>query len=141
MITYSFSIDSIAQIVLARAALRHILHSDRPELLTDDHRPALDILIQRGFNMLSLAMIPAVVRTDSAPTEGLLTFDLDIPEAPGLFPIMEEAIALYVLTCAYQGVDDTFALRLRTDYDSLLRRCRSQACLSSTRPAIRPCWL
>ena len=46
-----------------------------------------------------------------------------------------------VLTSAYQGVDDTFALRLRTDYDSLLRRCRSQACLSSTRPALRPCWL
>ncbi|MCM1484221.1 MAG: hypothetical protein NC043_07780 [Muribaculaceae bacterium] len=143
MITLSFSIDSIVQMVIARGALRHILHADRPAMLTADHTDVITCLAVRGFGMLCLAMGPLALRADDSPSaSGLITLDLDVPSGPvpGLFAAMEESIVTYVLMCSYEGSGSAFYQQLKADYDSVTSRCRTLCGLTS-RPAIRPCWL
>lgn len=141
----SLSLDIIAETVIARAALRHTLHADRPAMLTRDHRSAIELLASRGFCAVCVALLPAVKRCDTGPSpEGVLTADVEgaDPEAvmlAGLADAMNEAVADYVMMRAFEGADSRWTAALTDSYTRNVERARS-ICGMSARGSIRPCW-
>lgn len=141
----SLSTDVIAQTVIARAALRHTLHADRPAMLTRDHRKAIDLLAARGFGAVCVALLPAVKRCDTEPSaEGMLTAEVEgaDPEAvmlAGLADAMNEAVTDYVMMRAYEGTGSGFSAALTESYTRHVELAR-RICGMSSRGSIRPCW-
>lgn len=150
--TFSLSINVILTQVLAEAALRHHLKSDRPALLTLDHRPALATLATGAFGMICLALMPAV--TDCSlgadalspdPVHDLLQADIDLPDGTSpvaLRLLLEHAIASHILAEAYSGTDTHLSDTFRREYDTAVRAARSALTLPSAGHAtISPAWL
>lgn len=150
--TFSLSINVILTQVLAEAALRHHLKTDRPALLTLDHREALATLARGAFGMICLALMPAItdctLGTDDAyPGTGhdLLQADIDIPSdiSPvALRLLLEHAMASHILAEAYSGTDPHLSDTFRQEYDTALRSARSALTLpAATDATIQPAWL
>ncbi len=147
--TFSLSINVILTQVLAEAALRHHLKTDRPALLTLDHREALATLARGAFGMICLALITgcSLGTDDASPVTGhdLLQADIDIP--PGTSPValrllLEHAMASHILAEAYSGTDPHLSDTFRQEYDTALRSARSALTLpAATDATIQPAWL
>lgn len=152
--TFSLSINAILTQVLAETALRHLLHHDRPALLTADHREALATLARATFGMICLALIPAITdcslgkdtdtAADISPDHDLLQADINTPahvNPVALRLLLEHAIASHILAEAYAGSDTHLSATFAREYDTALQRARTTLTLGTPRASIIPAWL
>lgn len=140
----SISTDNIAKKILARAALRHVLHADRPQILTQAHRPAIEKIMETAFNFLCAALIPHIESAQADIPGGNLSLILrpellDIGET-SLRNILEEALVAYTLYLCYSSANHPMASDELQTFHTLMTQLRQSAGCSATFP-VRPFWL
>lgn len=140
--TIQISIEKVTDEILALAALRHLLHHDRPALLTRDQTSALSLMAHSAFGTLCLAMIPQISDCDTDALSMTIEFAENTPHGriKSLRTSLEHALALHVLYHAYSSADHPLAESSLEEYDKTVRQCRKIAGIT-TRGSIRPCWL
>ena len=139
----NISTEIILQKVLARAALRHILHADRPALLTQAHREAVLNVMETAFNTLCASLLPHIGDSQTDPGSGLLLIELQ-PELAetgenNMRHMLEEALTAYTLHLCYSGADHPMATAELETYHSIIKKIRDTAgCPPLT---VKPFWL
>lgn len=139
----SISTEIILQKVLARAALRHILHADRPALLTQAHKSAVLNVMETAFNTLCASLVPHILDEQTDPGNSLLLIELQ-PELAetgesNMRRMLEEALTAYTLHLCYSGADHPMATAELETYNSIIKRIRDSAdCPPLT---VKPFWL
>lgn len=133
---------AVIDVVLARAALRHLLDRARPAMLTRDNTTAIGLLVDNAFSALCLGLIPYVSEARRLPDTG--SFELELKALPGrqeteVRHTAEEALAAYALCLAYDGVDAEMVDGCRREFASLLSRCR-HLCGGSTLTPMSAAW-
>lgn len=118
---------AVVDVVLARAAMRHLLNQSRPPMLTRDHTAAIELLVDSAFSALCLGLIPYVSEARRLPDAG--SYELELKTLPGrqeaeVRHAGEEALAAYALCLAYDGVDAEMVEGCRREFAALLSRCR-----------------
>lgn len=137
-----FSFEQISKRVMAEVALRHHLHPEKPQLLTDDHRQATDLMIEEAFHHLCMSLVPFVQDFSVRREADLLMVELQIPSGmnEGQFmPALDAAIVCYTLYLLASGVDASWAERKRQDCGKLIDAVRRQ-CGAISPTSVRPCW-
>ncbi len=139
----SISTDIILQKVLARAALRHILHADRPAILTQAHADAILNVMESAFNTLCASLVPHISdsQTDIANSTLLIELQPELIQTgeKNLRPMLEEALTAFTLHLCYSGADHPMATAELETYNSLIKKIRDTAgCPPLT---VRPFWL
>lgn len=140
----TLSMEAVAQAAFAQGALRHILHHDRPAMLTEAHRKALNGLIERGFLNVALSLMPNALSAERAD-EGMLRMEVRLGDEGAdytalLRPAMEDAVLAYVTARAYDGVDAELSEAADARFEELCGKCRSICGMSSRKPRLRPAW-
>lgn len=140
----SISTDNILQKIMARAALRHILNADRPQILTNAQRPAVEKIMETAFNFLCAALIPHIAQADANIAEGTLSISLH-PELASigesaLRHMIEEALVAYTLHLCYSSADHPMADSELQTFHSLITKIR-EAAGCPTPYTVRPFWL
>lgn len=128
---------------MARAALRHILHADRPALLTQAHRAAVMQIMDTAFNTLCASLIPHIsdAQTDSENSLLLIHLQPELAEVgeARLRPLLEEALTAYTLHLCYCSADHPMASTELQTYHSLIKQIREAA--GAPPLTVRPFWL
>lgn len=138
----SFTYNAISEVVMARLALRHHLHPDRPAMLTDDHREAIDLMIDGAFGAVCLGMIPYVTDMRSSAPDDTLELEINPADREGEVRVaLEASMVSYVLHLAFEGTDPVFAAEMLSRHAEFLEHARSLCGASAPKGALRPCWL
>lgn len=111
MTTIALSITTIVDNLLARTALRHLLDSARPPLLTRDQTPALSRLIRQRFASIVASIEGCHIKLP-ATDDDILAFESRVVEPLRLMALVEQAVTDSVLACAYQGIDAGYSATL-----------------------------
>lgn len=108
----SLSLNAICTEIYARAALRALLDSKRPQLLTPAQRPALTLLISAAFTSICLRL---GLTPQSSPGDDILSTEAEIKTSAQHEAVrkqLESHLAATVMAQAYSGSDDSFAASL-----------------------------
>ena len=144
----SLTYTSIAEVVMARAALRRHLHGVHPSMLTADHREALNLLISNAFATLTLALMPFV--DDAVDNTAAQTLTLELrPASAAMAPesgaeplarcIIEAALVAYTLHLAYEGADEGYSQSTLEMFSKLVVKLRMALGSSAPMP-VKPVW-
>lgn len=127
--TTSFSIDRICDVVLAHAAAVDLSTADgaRPQLLTNDHRALLRILIDQEISRTAMELHGIVADIDASdPDLRCITVRLPATIAPaGWLRNFETAVCCGVLAKAWSGHEA--ATIYATDREAMMAHFRKAA--------------
>ncbi len=144
--TIALSVSDITKQILAQTAMRHILHKERPALLTADNTPAIACMARNAFGLVCLSLIPNIsdCTINSDDDEDLMSLNIGVPSGTNIIALrltIEHAICSYILAEAYSGVDEDIYSVYMEQYMTAIDSLRYFCNMPDNNVTIIPAWL